>query len=284
MEIYPKMSKSSVIIARCLLAAVLLKCSGKAIQFDCNFEMSSPSSLGDRYACIANVINSGSPTLESVIGVHQAGKSNDDVEWLRIAHQNLTSVPGGIVEFFKNLDTLWIEASSLMSISANDLRPFPRLIHLDLLANKLTSIDGDLFKYTPNLLWVYFDSNQIQHIGHDLVTSLSDLTVLFFQNNLCINQNALNREEVLGLAPKLSVLCKNCLHDDEICSLKTQVYRQNGKIEVLSDEIEQLYQEKAVIENRLWEVEMKLSEIGSVLSSNKGFGSESESEWETIDY
>lgn len=231
--------------------------------------------VGNRYTCDATVINSGSGILESITGVHETEKNNDDVGQLYINQQYLTSIPEGIAEFFKYLDVIWIHYSSLMSISANDLRPFPRLLFIRLWGNQLMSIDGDLFKYTPQLRFVSFYLNRIEHIGHNLVTNLGNLTSLYFNQNVCINQSAVTRAQVLSLAPQLSVLCPpldvtvteatttteiildQCLCDEEIRSLGNQVDSQNKKIEQQSEEIEQL-------EKRLLEIEMKLLEIGSM--------------------
>lgn len=203
------MSKLSFTIVLCLFTEVLFSCSVEAVQFECSFQILKPwITPGDRYTCNATVINSGSSSfLESVTGNHQTEKSNDDVQFLRIYNQVMKFVPEGIADFFKNVDALQIMLSSLMSISANDLRQFPRLLHLDLSYNRLTSIDGDLFIYTPNLQYVEFDFNRIEHIGQDLVTNLNNLTYLRFDGNICISQVVSLHMFVLLLAPQLTVLC-----------------------------------------------------------------------------
>lgn len=268
---------SSFSIVIYLLAATLLAFPVKAIQFDCNFGFFSPW-IGPRYTCHATVINSSSSALESVTGVHETGRSDDDVEYLYIRNQNLPFIPEGIANFFRNLDSLAISETSLMSISANDLRPFPRLLFIYLYGQQLTSIDGDLFTYTPHLQQVHFNFNLIQHIGHDLVTGLNNLTILYLQGNVCIDQVAGNRADVLSLGPRLSVFCpplniqtteatttteittttdKNidqCMCDGEIeelhelnrdlrihvNNLQESNTDQNRKIEQQSEEIEQL--------------------------------------------
>lgn len=202
------MFKSSSPLANWLLNTVLLACSVKAIQFECTFEMRSPwTPMGNRYTCYATVINSGPASLESVTGVHQEGKSDEDVEYLLIFRQELPFVPEGIADIFKNLDSLLIQRTSLNSLRAKDLRPFPRLMLINLVQSQLTSIDGDLFAYTPHLRYVDFSSNQIEFIEQDLVTSLNDLEYLGFLYNVCINQTATNRAEVLSLASELSLMC-----------------------------------------------------------------------------
>lgn len=205
------MLKSSFCIVKCLLAAIFLACYVEAIQFDCNFAMIVPwkSVIPTRYACTARVINSSSESLESVTGSHETGKSNEDVKYLFIIDQFLKNFPGGIVDFFKNVDALDIRQSALISISANDLRPFPSLLYLDLHGNELTSIDEDLFKYTPNLKLVSLFRNQIRHIGRNFVNNLNSLVVLYPHRNPCIpvEMYAEGRAQVLKLAAQLLVLC-----------------------------------------------------------------------------
>lgn len=186
-----------------------MACSVKTIQFDCIFGMRAPSEEPvSRYACNAKVVTSGSASLKNVTGVHEAGKSNNDVKFLYIVKQDITFFPEGISDFFNNLDSLVIHTSSLTSINANDLKPFPRLVYLETHGNNLTSIDGDLLTFTPLLQWVGFGGNQIRHIGHDLVANLNSLTTLYFDRNVCINQYATrSRAAVISLAARLSVLC-----------------------------------------------------------------------------
>lgn len=108
------------LIAKCLLIALILPCSVTAIQLDWNFHVLTPFLIGSRYACNANVINTGSSSVEN-IKVRQSGKSNDDVRMLDISyHHYLTSVPKRIGGFFKNVDALSF-TESLRSINANDL-------------------------------------------------------------------------------------------------------------------------------------------------------------------
>lgn len=106
LQIKSKISKSSFSTGKLLLTAVLLAKSLEAVQFHCNFELRTTSTVnGTRYACIARVIETGSASLESVTGAHLAERSNDDVEWLLIDQQYLTSFPEGIAFFFLKIWT-----------------------------------------------------------------------------------------------------------------------------------------------------------------------------------
>lgn len=300
------MQKLNLVLTISFLYAVLLGCSVEAIEFNCIFHTANFSEIGLRYECEAMVIHSGSTSLERVTGVHRPEMTNDDVESLYIRNQNLPFVPEKIDDFFGNLELLWIHFSSLTSISAEDLRPFPRLLWLMLMGNQIISLDGNLFTHTPNLQSVSFNWNQIQHIGHDLFTNLNNLVRSAFNGNVCIDQGASNREEVIWLGSQLSILCPpldttatttttttttsttaaeipiECPCDEKIekvsdsnRALEIQADEQNKKIEQLNGDIEQLQwsndqmrQENAAIQKRLLEVEIKLQEMVFIARSN----------------
>lgn len=159
------------------------------------------------YQCDATITLTASKALESVTGDHDTGKSNDDVEYLTIKDQYMTFFPEGLLVFFKILQAMSVYNTQLLSLGAKDLQPIPGLLHLAVQRNNLTSIDADLFSFTPLVRLFAADANQIEHIGHNLIANTNELAYLFFGNNVCINQNAQGRSEVLALAPTLSVLC-----------------------------------------------------------------------------
>lgn len=252
------MSKLIAFFAKCLFFVVLLDCPVKAIQFDCVFNSYVIDVAGAQYSCLALTIsNLDSKSLQSVTGVHQAGKVNDDVGYLFIVNaKSLTYFPTGIAEFFKNLEALAISGASLTSISAEDLRPFPGLLSFQLLGNQLTSVDGDLFKYTPKLQYLDLSNNKIAHIGQDLLTNLK-LTQLRLKGNACVDQNANTTASVLLLASQLPVLCPSLdvpttttkatatteitasdsttITNDQ-CSCNKEIQRQNRRIDQLLEE------------------------------------------------
>lgn len=97
---------SSFSTAKCLLAVISSACSLEAVKFDCTFKMITPwnSVIPSRYACAAKVINSCSDSLDSVTGVHESGKSNEEVKYLYIYRQHMPLVPEGMSDFSENLD------------------------------------------------------------------------------------------------------------------------------------------------------------------------------------
>lgn len=239
--------------------AVTAGFTADAVQFNCRFSFISIDFVGIVYTCDATVILSGSTTLGNVTGAHQKGYTNDDVEFIQIGNQNLSFFPRGIVNRFKNLKSLNYYKNSLLSISAQDLRPYSKLIDLSFHGNNLTSLDGDLFTFTPLLKYLDLGRNQIQHIGENLLSNLGNLQILYLQDNICINSGTRTRDGVLEIIAQLSVLCppvdakttvaidteksiKQCSDNKEIQELRYLITQQSNNIEHLQLSIGQLIQ------------------------------------------
>lgn len=157
-----------------VLLAVFCVFTAKAVEFDCDFNVTRFPSGEELYTCTATVALTNSSTLQSVEGEHLEGRLNEDVEFLFIRYQNLPFVPESIDQFFGNLTAVLFWSTQLFTISAGDLRQFPGLTHFFSYENPITSLDGDLFSFNPNLSDVEFEDNQIENIGFDLLTNLAD--------------------------------------------------------------------------------------------------------------
>lgn len=194
-----------------MLVAVIAGSTVDAVHFNCGRFMYLDRyfvELITQYICMPGVTMGTSTALESVIGDHWTEYlSNDDVEGLIIANQNMPFVPQGIDSFFKNLKALEYSSTLLLSLSAEDLRPLPQLEFIVLYRTYLTSFNGDLFLYNPLLKSIDLSWNGIQHIGENFVTNLDYLERLDFYGNYCVDTGARNRTAVMELASQLSDLC-----------------------------------------------------------------------------
>lgn len=273
-----------------LLVSAIAAFTADAVIISCSFDYNGLPSLFPLYSCVGNVTVAESTTLQTVTGDHLPDHTNDNVGFLWISNQNMPFFPAGIVEFFANLEALRFVNNNILSISAEDLQPFPRLNYLVLAWNTFTSLPGDLFSHNPRLQYINLGSNQIRHIGHDLVTSLNLLHTLYMSNNLCINENALTRADVIRLAPNLSHFCppldetttfgttsvetttsgvtskpptEECPCDNEIEELRQENLQQNEEIAQQNFNIEQLQQSNSqlvVANERLFELNAALEE------------------------
>lgn len=160
--------------------------------------------LGGIYTCEVKVIDSTSDLV--IVGEHNDGKGNSDLEGLNIWNQNLEKIPQGVDNFFTNVKALQVYSSKLQTITSENLEQFPKLEVISIRKNGIISLDGNLFENTPNLRFIDFSENLIQHIGRDLLKNLNNLSDVRFIANPCINEVA-GREEILYMNENMPLLC-----------------------------------------------------------------------------
>jgi Leucine rich repeat len=174
-------------------------------------------------------------SLETVIGVHQFGKNNSDVDALNVKEQELTEIPPNMKDFFPNLRAILLYKTNLRTISPDDL-PFPLLEYFSSMFNKIHSIDGELFKNTPMLKEVSFNGNLLEHVGENIFKGLSELTRVDFRGNSCVDLWTRTEEELEQLSEKLLVDCK-CSNR---CSLGDEIDEMNFVVDELSRKAKKL--------------------------------------------
>lgn len=256
---------------KCLLVATFLVFQTGAFNINCKFRNVDFEivTLGTEYTCLAAVIPTGYANIQRITGNHEPEKVDDDVKALQIHFQNMAFIPAGIAEYLKYLTVIEIFNSKLQSISAGDLQPFPQLLKLDLSYNNIVTLDGDLFSLNPKLRWISITGNQIEHIGHGLVTFLNDLTAIFLDSNVCINQSARNRNEVLQLGGQLSDLCPPLEGSTATPTTSTKITTTASTTTEVTTcsceaEINHLLDMNEAFEERLLEAEKKIRELGSL--------------------
>lgn len=116
-------------------------------------------------------------------------------------------------------------------------------------------------------------------MGHDLVANLNNLTFLDFLNNVCFNDYARDRAEVLSLATQLSVLCPpldvtmtattteptNIDHNTDQCLCDQELGKLQELNRALGIQVANLQEWTRSLRERLLEVETKLKEIAYLL-------------------
>lgn len=190
--------------------------STNSLNFKCNFQVQSWSSVGALYTCNNLLIESFEvkSSLESVIGVHQSGMTTNDVAALSIRDQNLPELPQNMKTFFPNLRAILLYNSGLRSISSNDLQ-FPMLEYFASMLNKVHAIDGDLFKHTPALKVISFNRNSLDYVGENIFKDLNALINVDMSANDCVDFRAWTTTQIEQLSGKLLIDC-TC---SNICSL-----------------------------------------------------------------
>lgn len=265
--------------AKLSLLFMTMMFTAEAVRFQCSFQDNNRVIIGTVYTCFATVTLSSTSTLENVTGSHRAGLNHDDVKMVTIFRQNISFIPEGITNFFRNLIALRYESSPLRSISSQDLQPFPQLQFLEVTSGNLINLDDDLFFFTPNLHLLHFADNRIRHIGTNSMANLSHLSWLGLLDNVCVSRGSSTRAGVLQLIPQLSRLCpldivttqtsttereiEQCLCDREILELEIRIDRLEKSNDALQQSNEKLLSLTATFEQRLEDVEMQLRELQS---------------------
>lgn len=271
-----------------LLSAIIAGFTVEAVDFYCFFSFQEAIAVGRCYTCETRATVLETAVLENVNGDHRPGKTNDDVDYLKVQGP-LPFVPAGIVDFFGNLRAINIDSNEVFSVSAEDLRPFHQLEFLALFMNHLESIEGDLFSFTPHLKCIALAYNQIKHIGHDLVTNLLDLQFLYLNGNICVDRNAVTRAEVEELAPQLSELCPpiestttvatttetpaiaECSCNDEIIEIHDSIQQQSSEIMQLQQSNAQMIQANEQLLEMSAAVGARLAEVERLLGAARNF-------------
>jgi Leucine-rich repeat (LRR) protein len=151
-----------------------------------------------------------SRNITAVTGFHVQGKSNENVNGIRLIYTNISHFPRNLEKFFKNLEYFHIWKSNLKEISADDLKPFPKLKVLDLFANEIEKVDENLFNFTPHLEVISFAANKIQKLEKGAFDGLKMLRKLDFEKNLCYESDDESDEDDLKkLIEEIEDKCEN---------------------------------------------------------------------------
>lgn len=125
-----------------------------------------------KYTCVIKTADITSPhtKITSVVGAHESGKCNDDVEAILFDDTVVTFFPRGLHEIFPKLKTFEINRCGLSAISAEDLAGHEELLEvLDLGGNNLFTVPTDLLRNMRNLRCVSFDHNQLKYVSSKLL-------------------------------------------------------------------------------------------------------------------
>lgn len=180
-----------------------------------NCKYSSPgwgAKVGDPYACQLLNLDVTSPTAVATVvtGKHHGSRTHANVRSLQVySSPNMTYIPKGIEQFFKNIFSVSIKETGLAVIRKNDLKPFPRLRYLFLSRNQLKTLNSGLFLHNPKLNMLSLEGNQLNSIAADIFDPIEDLQQADFRDNVCINSQATSREKVKEVELDIAQNCQN---------------------------------------------------------------------------
>jgi hypothetical protein len=122
-----------------------------------------------------------------VIGEHEEGRSNEDVEAVKFSDFKLSQFPRNIGKYFPNLKALTVNNCALINVSKFDLMGLKQLRQLTLNGNSISTLPNNLFENTPALEFVSFYGNRIEFIGRNIFDSLLHLRYVNLKVNLAID-------------------------------------------------------------------------------------------------
>lgn len=120
-----------------------------------------------RYTCKVSSISITNQftRIRSFKGIHEEGKSNDDVQAVQFASTRVDFLPWRLTSVFPQLKHLTIIDCGLKSITRKDLIGLENLISLDLGNNQLTTIPNDLFVNMSGLKQLCLFNNKLERMS-----------------------------------------------------------------------------------------------------------------------
>lgn len=186
------------------------------------------------YSCEVTSLenNNNNMTIDGYNGVHNANKSDTDIQVIYIHDTNVKYIPENL-GILLNLTLLNIESTDLVEIKANDFKEMQDILFLSLIKNNLTSLPSDvfgmlklvyfidlrgnkieeipnqLFSNNPNLDSIYFNNNLIKFIGSELFNGLVKLEIVDFYKNVCLSEWYKGPTELIQMKKDIELNCTN---------------------------------------------------------------------------
>lgn len=160
-----------IILRLILITSVFFFTNGDKIQ--CYFQRDEK--LG--YGCVVPELRT-----ENITGVHpkhRDGKTNAEVEYVKLSSSDFRSIPRGIHDFFPNVRALTFKFDKLEKITRNDLENFgEKLTYLSIEKSSIEVIPEDIFASTPNIKKLFLSTSHLKTIDGHPFEDLKDLVEL----------------------------------------------------------------------------------------------------------
>jgi Leucine-rich repeat (LRR) protein len=181
----------------------------KSLTLTCDFKLSTILKRQQHYKCIANKFDVQSPgtELNAIIGEHQLDKSNADIGILIIENQKCHYLPVSMQIHFPNVYHLDIRNSSLRAVTQDDLGMFPHLKYVYLRQNLIEILPQNLFAGNKMLQFINLNDNRIKSVAANVFDNLPELVSIAIERNVCINEHAMQNEEIKSLKADIAVKC-----------------------------------------------------------------------------
>ncbi|KAL7014566.1 hypothetical protein ACKWTF_016010 [Chironomus riparius] len=196
-----------------LISFIACFSSSSQVSIECDYSTYTYEVLGNTYRCNVknspNVINSETALITSTYGVHQSGKSNNDVIGFHVAGNNFQYFPQGLEKNFKNIKLIYMFRCKLTEIHQAELKPFPNLVYIYLFANLIEVIEPGLFDFNPNLEYISIGDNKIAHIDANVFNGLTMLWHLHLNSVPCYDKYTCTYSHTQDFIRELISKCKD---------------------------------------------------------------------------
>lgn len=140
--------------------------------------------------------------FSSVIGKHEKGKSNDDVQGFIVKSQNISVIPKNIEKLFPNLINIEVKSSHLLEVTKKTFTGLHQLEKVSLANNFISSLPQDALSELKNLKSLELSNNKLKQLHYKTFFHNQQIEVLRLEGNqlasiheqLFINQ--LNLKEI----------------------------------------------------------------------------------------
>lgn len=193
-------------------------------------------------------------------GIHEAGKSTDNVTVFWNNGIITDFFPRNIKKFFKNVQKILFIDADLSALTKFDLQPFgDQLTAIWLHRNNIEIIEGDLFEFTPNIEWIQLSNNKIKVVGLGAFSNLKKLTRLQFTGNFCHSGSTVTDHSALIIL--VSTIERKCI-DLRSTTTTTEVPTTTTTEKDLTEEIAKLKNDhKKTIDELNAETEIKNAQL-----------------------
>lgn len=204
------------------------------------------SYIGEAYFCYPDVqpITTQNVIIDGLGGVHDSGKTDDDVTLFSIWNKTCHYIPRGIDRFYKNLEFIEFGKCGLRAVSGEDLKPFTKLKVIWMADNQLTTLGAGLFEFNRNLKSITFRNNKISLIDQTIFDPIEDLEKLQFSENVCVSKEGEGRNQVKEVIREVIEKCRDFRMDpilvERLASLEKEVKRLRTQVAQVSGDIDNL--------------------------------------------
>lgn len=191
---------------------------------------------GENYQCFVDDLRVEKDTerADSVGGKHSPGKTHGDVRSIFIEKSQAHYWPKGVEKFFRNIEGITVQDSTLKALTQEDLKGFSQLKELFIKNNKLTTLHSGLFDFNPKLKFISFSTNYLRSIPADLIDPIEDLDELRFAYNVCVSRNGKGSNAIKEVLGDVLEKCQNSDTSDDVTQLKMKIEQLEKDIERLS--------------------------------------------------